>query len=264
MELGEKLLRARLEAGLTQRQLCGEQITRNMLSRIEHGAAKPSMKTLQYLASQLGKPMSYFLEEAVLSPGGQLVSRARCAFEAGNWALVLQILEQYTQPDPNADAEAGVLGFLAGLHLAEQAAGEGRWPVAEKLLAQARQFHSPYITEPLRLQASLLAMQLGQQEEQLPSPDGLLLRYGAVELKRGHYPQAQAYLEAVQCRQAEYYLLRGELALKTGDYPQAEHCLLRVESPRALPLLEECYRAQGDYESAYRIALRRRREGDRG
>ena len=43
MELGEKILQARLEAGLSQRQLCGEEITRNMLSLIEHGNAKPSM-----------------------------------------------------------------------------------------------------------------------------------------------------------------------------------------------------------------------------
>ena len=34
MELGEKLLQARQEAGLSQRQLCGDVITRNMLSLI--------------------------------------------------------------------------------------------------------------------------------------------------------------------------------------------------------------------------------------
>ena len=68
MELGEKLRQARMEAGLSQRQLCGEEITRNMLSLIENGAAKPSMKTLQYLAARLEKSVSYFLEEtAVLS-----------------------------------------------------------------------------------------------------------------------------------------------------------------------------------------------------
>ena len=37
MELGEKLRLARLEAGLSQRALCGDEITRNMLSRIENG-----------------------------------------------------------------------------------------------------------------------------------------------------------------------------------------------------------------------------------
>jgi transcriptional regulator with XRE-family HTH domain len=66
MELGEKLKQARLEAGVSQRQLCGEVITRNMLSRIENGFARPSMDTLRYLAAQLGKPMSYFLEEEAM------------------------------------------------------------------------------------------------------------------------------------------------------------------------------------------------------
>ena len=64
MEMGELLRQARLEAGLTQRELCGERITRNMLSQIENGAARPSMATLQYLADALGKPVSYFLGKA--------------------------------------------------------------------------------------------------------------------------------------------------------------------------------------------------------
>ena len=51
MELGEKLRLARQEAGLSQRQLCGDVITRNMLSQIENGSAKPSMETLRYSAS---------------------------------------------------------------------------------------------------------------------------------------------------------------------------------------------------------------------
>ena len=68
MELGEKLRQTRLELGLSQRQVCGDTITRNMLSRIENGQAKPSMKTLQYLASVLQKPVGYFL-------GGLLVDQ---------------------------------------------------------------------------------------------------------------------------------------------------------------------------------------------
>ena len=35
MTLGEKIRQARLEAGLSQRQLCGGEVTRNMLSQIE-------------------------------------------------------------------------------------------------------------------------------------------------------------------------------------------------------------------------------------
>ena len=73
MTLGEKLKQARLEAGLSQRQLCGDVITRNMLSQIENGSARPSMDTLKYLASRLGKPVSYFLEEEAEVPANLAV-----------------------------------------------------------------------------------------------------------------------------------------------------------------------------------------------
>ena len=63
MTIGEKLRTARLEAGLSQRQLCADVITRNMLSQIENGSARPSMDTLIFLAQQLNRPVSYFLEE---------------------------------------------------------------------------------------------------------------------------------------------------------------------------------------------------------
>ena len=54
MTLGEKLRRTRQERGLTQKQLAGERITRNMLSQIENDLAQPSMRTLEYLADALG------------------------------------------------------------------------------------------------------------------------------------------------------------------------------------------------------------------
>ena len=85
MELGEKLKQARLEAGLSQRQLCGDAITRNMLSQIENGSAKPSMATLRYLAERLGKSVSFFLEEdAVLSPNQAVMAEIRTAYDAKN------------------------------------------------------------------------------------------------------------------------------------------------------------------------------------
>ena len=78
MELGKRLKAARLEAGLSQRQLCGEVITRNMLSQIENGAARPSMDTLLYLADRLGKPVAYFLDEdPVVTPNRGIMERAR-------------------------------------------------------------------------------------------------------------------------------------------------------------------------------------------
>ena len=77
MELGQRLRQARLEAGLSQKQLCGDAITRNMLSLIENGSARPSMDTLLYLAARLGKPVGYFLDE-----GGGLTENQALLLEA--------------------------------------------------------------------------------------------------------------------------------------------------------------------------------------
>ena len=116
MELGEKIRQARQEAGLSQRQLCGGEITRNMLSLIETGSAKPSMKTLQYLASRLGKSVSYFLEEsAVLSPNREIMDSARQLYDAGNFSEADQVLEDYRFPDPVYDREQEILWVLVRL-----------------------------------------------------------------------------------------------------------------------------------------------------
>ena len=79
MDIGQKIKAARLEAGLSQRQLCGEVITRNMLSLIESGRARPSMDTLRYLAGQLEKPMGYFLEEQAVAPEREDLRQTRLA-----------------------------------------------------------------------------------------------------------------------------------------------------------------------------------------
>ena len=61
--LGEKIKELRKNLKMTQTDLTGSEMTKSMLSQIENNLAMPSMKNLQYLASRLGKPASYFLED---------------------------------------------------------------------------------------------------------------------------------------------------------------------------------------------------------
>ena len=63
MDIGKKIKRLRTEKLMTQSELTGGEITRNMLSRIENGAALPSIGTVVYLASKLGVPAGYLLSE---------------------------------------------------------------------------------------------------------------------------------------------------------------------------------------------------------
>ena len=63
MTIGSKIKELRLQKQMTQSEVVGNFITRNMLSKIENGSSAPSIKTLEYLAVVLGKPVSYFLED---------------------------------------------------------------------------------------------------------------------------------------------------------------------------------------------------------
>jgi transcriptional regulator with XRE-family HTH domain len=127
MELGKKLRAARQEAALSQRELCGDQITRNMLSQIENGAARPSMDTLQYLAGRLGKSVSFFLEDGATDPEQRRMEQARAAFGAEKFEQVLEQLAD--RPiNPATDWEAELLVAMACLGAAEQAVEQGRLP----------------------------------------------------------------------------------------------------------------------------------------
>ncbi|MCL1823576.1 MAG: helix-turn-helix transcriptional regulator [Oscillospiraceae bacterium] len=56
--LGKRLKEARLSKKMTQSDVVGGYITRNMLSQIESGAAFPSIRTLEYLSGVLEVPMA--------------------------------------------------------------------------------------------------------------------------------------------------------------------------------------------------------------
>ena len=63
MSVGTRIKELRKAKGLTQSDLVGGEITRNMLSRIESDKALPSLPTLLFLAERLGVSPGYILEE---------------------------------------------------------------------------------------------------------------------------------------------------------------------------------------------------------
>lgn len=267
MELGEKLLQARLEAGLSQRALCGDTITRNMLSRIEHGAARPSMDTLRVLAERLGKPIGYFLEDGPASPNPGVLARARACFAAGEFAGVLAALTEYRAPDPDVDSERGLLEHLSCLALCREAAEGGQAPYARELLARANACRTLYRVPALEREAVLLAYGLTGAaartlEEDLPEDDRELLLRAEAALDRGDFSRAEALLNAAGERESpRWNLLRGQVYLAQEAWLPAAECFRRAEGAfprRVLPLLEQCYREAGDYKMAYLYACKQR------
>lgn len=272
MELGQKIRQARQDLGLSQRQLCGDEITRNMLSLIENGSARPSMDTLGYLAARLGKPVAYFLEEqAVTSPNQAVMDRARDAWSAGEPGHAMEVLADYREPDGVFDRERWLLEALCLMAMAEQALGEEKSAYAVSLLEQAADAgaKTDYYSPALERQRLLLLYRAKPASAQALAPalpdwtDEVLLR-GRAALEDGDPGLCAAILDAAgEPDRQDWHFLRAEAWLALKDYARAAEHYSRAEAmyPRQTALrLEQCYRELEDYKLAYFYACKQREE----
>ncbi len=88
--IGEKIKEIRCAKMMTQQELAGEFITRNMLSRIENGFALPSLPTLIYIADRLGVPAGYLLadeNENFHYRKTAVMPEIKSAYTAGAWEI---------------------------------------------------------------------------------------------------------------------------------------------------------------------------------
>ena len=264
MELGEKLHQARIEAGLSQRQLCGDIITRNMLSLIEHGSAKPSMETLKLLAARLGKPVSYFLDEnALTSPNCSVMESACRLYDRKEYDAAALVLVEYRGPDPVYDRQQELLSVLISLELAEAAIGEKRYLYGLELLEKANR-ETAWCNEELNRRRLLLLGQLPGQKVsgKLPSLDGELLLRAEEAIGSGNFERAGHLLESAEDRDScRWNLLRAQVHLEHSNFREAAACLHKAEPDfpkETVPLLEKCYRELEDYKRAYEYACKQK------
>ncbi len=269
MELGQKLKQARLEAGLSQRQLCGDYISRNMLSLIENGSARPSMDTLRYFSQMLGKPISFFLEEdAVTSPNQALMTDARKHFQEDDPENALQVLSSYRTPDACFDWEYYLLTALSACALAEKAIQGGKTIYAQTLLEQAETAaqKTPYWNDALQRKLLLLSYRLHPESapalaQALPDDTESQLLRAEASLAAGDPMRCRQILDAADSQSHQWHFLYGQACLLQKDYPcAAKHFTVCQEHfPRLVyPRLEQCYRELGDYEKAYFWACKQR------
>ena len=264
MDLGQRLKAARLELGLSQRQLCGDAITRNMLSQIENGTARPSMDTLRYLAGELGKPLSFFLEEdAVTSPNQVVMNQARRISDSKQ---VLEILKAYRSPDEVFDGEKELVTRLATLNLAEESMAAGKNLYAAGLLENLGRLQTGYCAVDLERRRLCLLAQVKPQMldeicDELPSLDGELMLRAKAALIQKNYDRCGALLDAAEKRNGDWNFLRGQVYLAKGEYQNALQCFREAEDAHqsaVYPLMEQCARELEDYKLAYEYACKQK------
>ena len=106
MTLGQKLKQTRLARGMTQSQVVGDRITRNMLSQIENDLASPSVGTLEYLASVLNVRLSWLLADEQEEAEAGCTQRLRELLKSGEYAACLELAPEHAPDDEQALALA--------------------------------------------------------------------------------------------------------------------------------------------------------------
>lgn len=279
MGLGQRIRALRTKKGMTQTQLAGEHITRNMLSQIENGTAVPSMKTLRYLAEKLDVSVGFLLE----GQSSGALSQARELLKQKNFSAAIEAaLSSEEQGD-----ELQLLLATAYSRLARSQMLAGELASAAESAGQALAYNDASIYGSEDIRARMLGIlahcSVGQE-----NADAAVQEYKNAYRASGwearyHLLCARYYLQQGQVQAAEreiwtitalpeeerllYLLLRGWLAVIQEKFTNALAYLQQVEKGNLesrfmrtdlYRLLETAYRELGDYKAAYEYAAKQR------
>ena len=247
-QIGQRLKKARLAAGLTQQQLAEGRYTKAYVSALENGLSRPSMASLNFMAHRLGIPASQLIND---EPAAWARLEADLALACGRWddaiAAYGELLETTRTRDARAELLSGKAEGLvrrgrnreaaaAAAEAAELFHASGREPdaaMAEYWLSAAQYQMENSVESRALLQGILARVRAGLKVEpgfQLR----LVMALSTNEARDGNHAAALAYLEEV----------RG-LAGEFDDRRRASY----------LYDLAYSYRETGDFEAAVRAGI---------
>lgn len=269
-KIGEKIKKRRLELGLTQKNVAGNFMTRNMLSIIESGRATPSIETADYIAKTLKLPLSYLLsddETFFFYEKKQKISDIRAFFVSGDYSECIELIKSISDTD---DELAYVLAH-ALLRLGRQKLFHGSLASAVKCFKEAMETASKtcYDTSEIKATAPLYL----SVANNIHTP---LLEFDSEAYKRIHsgiYDYdffKYVTLDSDYEFENEYYRkhLAAKQLLKKYSYTEAIALLHEIEESKnkdynACVLfgvysdLEIAFKQIGDFENAYRYASKK-------
>lgn len=163
-DLGKKIKEARLAKKMTQSQVVGNFITRNMLSQIESGSAMPSVKTLTYLASVLDLPLDLLIgSENDAQDAFTLLQSLKQNFRNAQYEAVIHACNHIC---PEIEDEMYALGARACLLQAKALIDQDQLADVSNLLRQSIAFSEQGLYQSESIRESALKL-LNQQAEKL-------------------------------------------------------------------------------------------------
>ena len=136
MTIGEKIKKLRTDKLMSQTELAGSEITRNMLSQIEHGSATPSLSTVHYIAARLNVSPGFLLadeEDERLYLKHSEISGIKKAYSAKNFALCYDMCKNCQW----CDDELMLILAKCSLSVGVEAFSKGELHLAVELLDEA-------------------------------------------------------------------------------------------------------------------------------
>jgi len=284
LHIGEKIKKLRTDKLMTQQELVGNQITRNMLSLIENGFASPSLETVRYLAGRLGVSAGFLLVEDDDDFNFRKLSNIvniKKAFSASDYGICHQLCESVLKT-PNGfccDDEINFLLAESCLGLAREDMVDGKLYNAVSHIEEAIDNCSKtiYDTTYINVRANIYGKYINNISQMLYTDyidDGftwndcrimqdMFCRY--ISALFAIDEDEKAVEQTISQIEANFpYLslhLRAKLLAKNGDYKRgAEEFSKLLNSSVALPEtvvyelfgdLENCCRNTDDFKGAY-------------
>lgn len=284
MNIGERIRELRISKLMTQADLAGDRITRNMLSCIENGSANPSLSTIVYIAGRLGVPAGFLLAEQ----GDEMAYR--------KMSNLSNIKKAYTTGDvqscrslclsgcPEPDDEISLLLANCDLGIAVDEFWSGKLRSSCRFFDEALSYaeRTIYSTDAIeaeirvyfrfmeRISHTLYSDLLDEEKTLTVTSNTILSQYvdALYALDNADTTVAQQFVEQLaESAENSFFKahLQNKLLIAEGNYKQAQKVLQQLLQDSNLPLnkielytvledLEICCRENEDYKSAYRFA----------
>ena len=133
--LGERVRAARRDLAMSQAQLAGDELTKGFISQVEAGLVRPSLRSLQIIATRLGRSLDYFIGDESLAGAKRRVFHrlaAQAAIERRDWGAARHEATAALSLQAQGPERATLLRYLAAAD-----AAEGKREQAFERLAEA-------------------------------------------------------------------------------------------------------------------------------
>lgn len=273
MTLGEKIRARRRSLGMTQKDVAGDCVTRNMICCIERGDVSPSLATLNHIAGMLSVPVSYLVSEADdydVFLAQEALPKIREAFRENRFSDCMTIIRRL--PEESRIDEIALLAVSALVELAEKSVTEGNLHGIPALCKEAEKYAARTVLPVSHLLARSELCRSVARNPQAPKWEIGVDRYcslvnDAVRLEQYRYlaevdtfpvydrlliDHMRAKSLISSRRYADALILLSGIEDRKGSERISSYLLFRIYADT-----EICYRELGDYENAYRYSTKR-------